>query len=81
MTHRTMTSPLTTAPDDVMTEVGSVALEPFRDFEFDLQTNRLRVAGYSVAEVDGMLRLYREHLQALSRFATDQEEAMREAHS
>ena len=81
MVHRNMTSSFTPGPDDVMTEIGSVALEPFRDFEFDLQSNRLRVAGYSVAEVDGMLRLYREHLRALAQIATDQAEAMREAHS
>jgi hypothetical protein len=31
-------------------EVGSVELEPFREFEFDLRTQRLRVAGYSTAE-------------------------------
>lgn len=82
MVHRNMTSPLTTEPGgDVMTEIGSVDLEPFRDFEFDLPTHRLRVAGYSTAEVAELLRLYREHLRALAQIATDQAEAMREAHS
>lgn len=72
MAHRTMASPLTTEPDDVMTEVGSIDLEPFRDFEFDLQTNRLRVAGYTVAEAGELLRLFREHVMELARFAEAQ---------
>lgn len=60
-------------------EIGSVELEPFKDFEFDLSTNRLRCAGYSVDEVSELLRLYREHLSALAEFAMIQNDAMREA--
>jgi hypothetical protein len=50
-------------------EIGSVELEPFREFEFDLRTQRLRVAGYSTAEVTELLVLYREHMKLLAVFA------------
>jgi len=60
-------------------EVASVELEPFKDFEFDLQTNRLRVAGYTLDEVDVLLRLYREHLKALAEFAQEQTAARNSA--
>lgn len=53
--------------------------EPYRDFEFDLQTNRLRCAGYSTDEVAELLRLYREHMRLMNEFAIAAGQAMREA--
>jgi hypothetical protein len=53
-------------------EIDSVELEPFREFEFDLRTQRLRVAGYSTAEAAELLVLYREHIQLLTTFSLGQ---------
>ena len=70
--NRNMSSPLGGLDDvraQVSAEVESVALEPYRDFEFDLQTSRLRCAGYSTAEVADLLELYRDHLSKMQQFA------------
>lgn len=56
-------------PQPCPAEIGSVELEPFREFEFDLRTQRLRVAGYSTAEAAELLVLYREHIKLLAAFA------------
>lgn len=61
---KNMSSPLLRDPGPQ--ELESVELEPFRDFEFDLQTSRLRVAGYSTEETAELLRLYREHFRLLA---------------
>jgi hypothetical protein len=47
----------------------SVEVEPFREFEFDLKTSRLRVAGYTPGEAADLLALYRAHLEAMQQIA------------
>jgi hypothetical protein len=84
MTYRNMTSPLTGLDDarpvePASADLESVELEPFREFEFDLTTNRLRVAGYSPAEAADLLALYRDHLMKLSESALAQMDAMNQA--
>lgn len=61
---RNMSSPL--QPVAAETELESVELEPFREFDFNLQTQRLRCAGYTPAEVSDLLHLYREHVRLLT---------------
>jgi hypothetical protein len=66
---RTMGDPIVLSEpqyEEITAEREQVDLEPFRDFEFDLQTNRLRVAGYSPEEAAEMLRIYREHLRLMA---------------
>lgn len=65
--------------EEITTEREQVGLEPFKDFEFDLQTNRLRVAGYSTEEAAELLRLYREHVRLMCEFTLTQSEALRRA--
>lgn len=60
---RNMSSPL--QPVAAEAELESVELEPFREFEFDLRTQRMRCAGYTPAEVSDLLHLYRENLRLL----------------
>lgn len=79
---RNMSSPLVGLDDargQVEAGVGSVELEPYRDFEFNLQTSTLRCAGYSVSEVSDLLTLYREHLAKMTEFAHAQNAVMHEA--
>lgn len=73
MTHN-MGSPLLREADSATeaAEVGSVELEPFRDFEFDMQNARLRVSGYTVDEAEQLLRLFREHVDLLGQLAVAQ---------
>lgn len=49
----------------IETELESVEVAPFKEFDFDLRTQRLRCAGYTPAEVYDLLHLYREHLRLL----------------
>jgi hypothetical protein len=56
-------------------EIVSTGPEPFRDFEFDLHTNRLRVSGYTPAEAAELLELYRSHIMALAEYAQAQHTA------
>jgi hypothetical protein len=42
--------------------------EGYTEFDYDIETHRLHVIGYSTDEVAEMLRLYREHLQLLADF-------------
>lgn len=60
---RNMSSPL--QPVTAESELESVEVEPFKEFDFNLQTQRLRCAGYTPAEVSDLLHLYREHLRLL----------------
>jgi hypothetical protein len=60
---RNMSSPLQPVTDEP--ELESVEAEPFKEFDFNLQTQRLRCAGYTPAEVSDLLHLYREHLRLL----------------
>lgn len=50
-------------------ELESVELEPFREFDFDLKTGRLRVAGYTPGETADLLELYREHMRLMQEIA------------
>jgi hypothetical protein len=50
-------------------EPETVELEPFREFEFDLATSRLRVAGYTPGEAADLLALYREHMREMQEIA------------
>lgn len=66
---RNMSSPLVGLDDarpvePEMTELESVELEPFREFEFS-PAGRMRCAGYTPAEVSDLLHLYREHMRLL----------------
>lgn len=60
---RNMSSPL--QPVTAESELESVEVEPFKEFDFNLQTQRLRCAGYTPAEVSDLLHLYREHIRLL----------------
>ncbi len=77
---RNMSSPLVSAEEmqRATAEVGTVELEPFRDFEFDLEHQRLRCAGYSVAEVGELLALYREHMRKMVEFGQAQAQNLSE---
>lgn len=66
---RNMSSPLVGLDDarpvePEMTELESVELEPFKDFEF-APDGRMRCAGYTPAEAAELLSLYREHVRLL----------------
>lgn len=53
-------------------EPKELELRADREFEFRLETQHLRVVGYSVEEVAGLLRLYREHMELIAAFARQQ---------
>ena len=82
MVHRNMGSPLLSSTEPPAEELElEVTPAPFTDFEFDLQSNRLRCAGYSVAEVSELLELYRNHMRLMHEFATAANALMQEAHA
>lgn len=58
-------------------ELDPVTVESFTEFDFNLQTNRLHVVGYSPAEVSDLLSLYRDHLRLMSDFAQSVNDVMR----
>lgn len=64
---RGMSDPITTGPPEELELISSGG--DFREFVYDLEKHRLQVVGYSTAEVEELLRLYREHFTELHEMA------------